>query len=57
MTFFIYTICNIVCFYFIFAINSDEIISICGEIPFNYALYCCHINVVCINSQFLVDCE
>ena len=35
MTFFDYTFCNFICLDFIFAINSDEIILICGELPFN----------------------
>ena len=38
MTFLDYTFFNVVCFYFIFLINSDEIIKICGELPFNYVL-------------------
>ena len=57
MTFSGYTVCNSICFNFMFAINYDEIISSCGEIPLNYALYCFQITVVCINSKFLVDCE
>ena len=56
MTFLDYTFFNVICFYFISLINSDEIIEICGEFPFN-VLYRFQINVACINSQFLIDCE
>ena len=56
MTFLDYTFFNVIRFYFIFLINSDEIISVRGALPYNYALYRFHINVAYINSQFLIDC-
>ena len=43
--FFDYTFCNVICFYSIFSIHSDEIIAICGAFPFNYALYSFQINI------------
>ena len=39
MTLLDYIFVNVIFFCFVFLINSDERISICGTLPFNYALY------------------